>query len=196
MKAKQVLDLLAITRPTLTKYVKNGWIEVEKLKNGKYWYSEKSVYSFLNKKMDKKIVIYARVSTQKQKNDLENQIELLKKYCFENGYQINKIYKDIASGISYEKRNDFFVLLDEVQSGKIEKIIITYKDRISRIGFDFFSRLFEKHGTKIEVISEIGNLKLDSEEIFEEIITLIHAFSMKLYSKRKGKKIEISDEKN
>jgi putative resolvase len=196
MKAKQVLELLEITRPTLSKYVGLGWIQVEKLKNGKYWYDEKSVYSFLNKKMDRKTVIYARVSTQKQKNDLDNQVELLKKYCFENGYKINKIYKDIASGISYEKRNNFFDLVDEVENGKIEKIVITYKDRISRIGFDFFSRLFEKHGTQIEVISEIGNTKLDSEEIFEEIITLIHAFSMKLYSKRKGKKIEISDEKD
>jgi len=196
MKAKQVLELLEITRPTLSKYVSLGWIQVEKLKNGKYWYDEKSVYSFLNKKMDKKTVIYARVSTQKQKNDLDNQVELLKKYCFENGYKINKIYKDIASGISYEKRNNFFDLVDEVENGKIEKIVITYKDRISRIGFDFFNRLFEKHGTQIEVISEIGNTKLDSEEIFEEIITLIHAFSMKLYSKRKGKKIEISDEKD
>jgi len=196
MKAKQVLELLEITRPTLSKYVSLGWIQVEKLKNGKYWYDEKSVYSFLNKKMDRKTVIYARVSTQKQKNDLDNQVELLKKYCFENGYKINKIYKDIASGISYEKRNNFFDLVDEVENGKIEKIVITYKDRISRIGFDFFSRLFEKHGTQIEVISEVGNTKLDSEEIFEEIITLIHAFSMKLYSKRKGKKIEISDEKD
>jgi predicted site-specific integrase-resolvase len=64
---------------------------------------------------------------------------------------------------------------------------------MSRIGFGFFKKLFEKFGTEIEVVSEIGSSKLDSEEIFEEIITLIHSFSMKLYSSRKGKKIEIEE---
>ena len=96
MKANEVLKLLQITRPTLCKYVKEGWIKTEKLKNNQYWYDEKSVQEFLNKKIDRSIAIYARVSTQKQKKDLENQIELLKKYCFENGYKIKKVYKDIS----------------------------------------------------------------------------------------------------
>lgn len=125
---------------------------------------------------------------------MENQIELLKKYCFENGYKIKKVYKDISSGISYDKRKDFFLMLDEIEEYRIEKVIITYKDRLSRIGFDLFERIFYKYGTKIEVISELGNKKLDAEEIFEEIITLIHAFSMKLYSSRKGKKIQIEEQ--
>jgi len=194
MKANEVLKLLNITRPTLSKYVKEGWIKVEKLKNKQYWYDEKSIQDFLNKKIDRNIVIYARVSTQKQKKDLENQIDLLKKYCFENGYQIKKIFKDVSSGISYEKRNDFFIMLDDIENYKVEKVIITYKDRLSRIGFELFVKLFSKYGTKIEVISEVGNKKLDAEEIFEEIITLIHAFSMKLYSSRKGKKIQIEEQ--
>jgi predicted site-specific integrase-resolvase len=53
------------------------------------------------------------------------------------------------------------------------------------VGFELFSYLFQKFGTKIVVISEIGNPKLDSEEIFEEIISMLHSYSMKLYSKRK-----------
>jgi len=81
-------------------------------------------------------------------------------------------------------------LLDEVIDGRVEKIIITYKDRLSRVGFDLFHHLFEKFGTEIIVISEIGSIKLDSEEIFEEIVSLLHCYSMKLYSKRKKKVIK------
>lgn len=193
MKASEVLSLLQITRPTLTKYVKEKYIKVDVLKNGRYWYDEKSVYEFLNKKIDRKTVIYARVSTPKQKKDLETQIDLLKRYSYENGYKVDLIYSDVASGISFEKRKDFFKLVDLVLDYKVDKIIITYKDRLSRIAFEFFSLLFEKFGTKIEVVSEVGSKKLDSEEIFEEIIHLIHSFSMKLYSSRKGKKIEIGE---
>jgi len=69
-----------------------------------------------------------------------------------------------------------------------EKCIVAYKYRLSRIGFELFSNLFAKFGTKIIVVSEAGKKKLDSEEIFEEIISLLHCYSMKHYSKRKNNK--------
>lgn len=61
---------------------------------------------------------------------------------------------------------------------------------MSRVGFELFYHLFNKYNTEIIVMSEVGNEKLDSEEIFEEIISLLHCYSMKLYSKRKKQKIK------
>lgn len=190
MKSKEVLELLQITRPTLTKYVKEGLIKTTTLPNGRYDYDSESVYKLFNKGVERKTYIYARVSTSKQKNDLENQINLLKQFCFSNGYKISKIYSDIASGISFEKRKDFFLMLDDIISGKVERIIITYKDRLSRVGFELFYHLFKKYNCEIVIMSEIGSSKLDSEEIFEEIVSLLHCYSMKMYSKRKGQKIK------
>ena len=190
MKASEVLQLLKITRPTLTKYVKEGKIKVTVKGNGQYDYDVDSVYKMLNKDIERKTYLYARVSTVKQKKDLENQVQLLKNYCFQNGLQINGIYTDIASGISFEKRKDFFIMLDDIIAGKVKKVVITYKDRLSRVGFELFSYLFKKYGCEIIVISEVGSEKLDSEEIFEEIVSLLHCYSMKLYSKRKGQKIK------
>ena len=190
MKANEVLKLLRITRPTLTKYVKQGLVKVEKLPNGRYEYDSESVYSFLNKDMKRKTYIYARVSTLKQKPDLDNQIELLKQFCFSNGYTISGIYSDIASGISFEKRNDFFKMLDDIIDNKVERVVITYKDRLSRIGFDLFYHLFQKYNCEIVIMSEVGSEKLDRQEIFEEIESLLHCYSMKFYSKRKIQKVK------
>ncbi len=190
MKANEVLKLLRITRPTLTKYVKQGLVKVEKLPNGRYEYDSESVYSFLNKDMKRKTYIYARVSTLKQKPDLDNQIELLKQFCFSNGYTISGIYSDIASGISFEKRNDFFKMLDDIIDNKVERVVITYKDRLSRIGFDLFYHLFQKYNCEIVIMSEVGSEKLDRQEIFEEIVSLLHCYSMKFYSKRKIQKVK------
>ena len=190
MKAKEVLELLQITRPTLTKYVKEGLIEVTTLPNGRYDYSKESVYKIFNKGIKRKTYIYARVSTTKQKKDLENQIDMLKQFCFSNGYEVSKVYSDIASGISFEKRKDFFKMLDDIISGKVERVIISYKDRLSRVGYELFYYLFKKYNCEIIVMSEVGSKKLDSEEIFEEIISLLHCYSMRLYSKRKGQKIK------
>lgn len=185
MKPSEVMRLLQISRPTLKTYRDHKYITATQLPNGQFSYNDDSIYQFLNKGIKRKIYLYARVSTPKQKKDLENQITLLKSWAFSNGIQINGIYSDIASGISFEKRKGFFELLDEVMKNRVESVIISYKDRLSRVGFELFSYLFQKFGTKIVVISEIGNQKLDSEEIFEEIISMLHSYSMKLYSKRK-----------
>ena len=190
MTAKEVLSVLQITRQTLTKYVKEGKLKVTVKGNGRYDYDADSVYRMLNKDIERKTYLYARVSTTKQKKDLENQVQLLKNFCFQNGYTVNGIYQDIASGISFEKRTQFFDMLDEILAGRVNRVIITYKDRLSRVGFELFTYLFRKYGCEIIVISEIGSEKLDSEEIFEEIISLLHCYSMKLYSKRKAKKIK------
>lgn len=190
MKAKEVLQVLQISRPTLARYVKDGKLKVTLKGNGQYDYDVDSVYRMLNKDIERKTYIYARVSTSKQKKDLENQVRLLTNFCFQNGYVINGVFQDVASGVSFKKREQFFELLDEVLAGKVKRVVITYKDRISRVSFELFTYLFKKFGCEIIVISEIGSEKLDSEEVFEDIVSLLHCYSMKPYSNRKMRKIK------
>lgn len=190
MKAKEVMQVLRISNPTLSHYVKKGWIKTTTMPNGRYDYDEESVYAFLNAGVPRKVYLYGRVSSSNQKKDLVSQIEILKQYCFSNGVKIDGIFQDIASGISFENRKEFFKLLDDVINRKVKAVYITYKDRLSRVGFDLFYHLFRKFGTEIVVISEVGSPKLDSEEIFEEIVSLLHCYPMKMYSERRVAKIK------
>ena len=196
MKANEVLNLLRISRKTLHVYASTGKIRFTVMPNGYYDYNDEDVYKLLNRDVKRKTVIYARVSTTKQKEDLEDQIQQLKQWCFMNGYTINGVYSDIASGISFDKRKGLSGMIDEIIDYKVEKVIITYKDRLSRSGFDLFKHLFARFGTEIVVISEAGNQKLDSEEIFNDIISMLHSYSMKLYSKRNKNSIEVGYEGN
>ena len=191
MKAGEVMKTLRISRSTLQRYATDGLIGRTKI--GRHFdYHEEDIFNLLNSGVKRKTYIYSRVSTYKQKKDLQNQTEMLKNFAFNAGYQINGVYSDIASGISFEKRKQFFELLDEIMEHKVERVIIAYKDRLSRVGFDLFYHLFKQFGTEITVVSEVGNHKLDSEEIFEEIVSLLNCFSMKLYSKRNKTKIEVA----
>lgn len=190
MKAKEVMQILRISNPTLSSYVKRGLIKTTTMPNGRYDYDEESVYAFLNAGVPRKVYLYGRVSSSNQKKDLISQIEMLKQYCFSNGIKVDGVFQDIASGISFENRKEFFKLLDDVTNRKVKAVYITYKDRLSRVGFDLFYHLFKKFGTEIVVISEVGSTKLDSEEIFEEIVSLLHCYSMKMYSKRRVAKIK------
>lgn len=198
MKAKQVLQLLNISQPTLGHYCKRGLIHYDLTPTGKRIYHDKDVYSILNNGQTRKNYIYARVSTTSQKLDLANQLESLNSFCMNSGIQVDGVFQDIASGISFENRKQFFELLDDVLEYKVEKVVITYKDRLSRVGFDLFYHLFRKFGTEIVVASQLGSEKLDSEEIFEEIVSLLHCYSMKMYSKRRVAKIKeaLSDDQN
>ena len=99
-------------------------------------------------------------------------------------------YPDMASGISFEKRKGFFEMPDEIMDHRVEKVVITYKDRLSRVGFELFLYIFLKFRTEIVVISEIGDPKLNSEEVFEEIVSMLHCYSMKMYSKRRNHSIK------
>lgn len=192
MKANEVLKLLRISRPTLSKYVKENIIKVKKLPNGYYDYDEESVYTLLNKDIPRKNVIYARVSTKKQKKSLENQIAIIKSYCFQNGIIINEVYQDIASGMKLN-RKELMNLIKEIINHKIKMVILSHKDRLSRIGFDLFKDLFKEFGTEIIVINELESVSTE-QEIFQEIISLLHCYAMSMYSKRRKifikKKIE------
>ena len=190
MKSGDVLNLLQISRPTLAKYLKEGRIKAERQPNGQWDYNETDVYKFFNKGVPRKTIIYGRVSTSKQKPELENQTELLKRFCFERGYTINQVFTDVASGISFEKRKGLFALLDEVLGGRVERVVISYKDRLSRVGYGLFEHLFDIYNCEIVVMSEVGSEKLDSQEIFEEIVSLLHCYSMKFYSKRRVQRIK------
>ena len=197
MKAKEVMQILRISSPTLSSYVKKGWIKVTTMPNGRYNYDEESVYEMLNAGIPRKTYIYARVSSYSQKADLNKQVEMLKQFCFSRGMRIDGIFTDIASGISFDKRKEFFKMLDDILARKVKYVVISYKDRLSRVGFELFKYLFSKFGVEIIVMSEVGSTKLDSEEIFEEIVSLLHCYSMKLCSKRRLAKIkEIIEDKS
>lgn len=187
MKAKEVLETLQISRATLHRWREQGILKARLLPTGHYDWDAESVYKILNKGEQRGTYLYARVSTPKQKQDLANQVENLQTFAMKNGYQVNGVFQDIASGISFEKRREFFELLDLVLANKVQRVIITYKDRLSRVGFDLFKHLFTKYHVEIVVMSELTDKKTDQQEIFEEITSLLHTFSMCMYPSRRKK---------
>ena len=194
MKSSKVLKILNISRQTLVKYVKNGDIRVVMQTNKQYDYNEEDVYRKAGLSENRVNVVYARVSTPKQKRDLENQAETLINYCNANGVKVDKVYKDIASGMNFD-RKQFRSMLEDVLNYRISSIYITYKDRFSRISFDMFERLFLEYNCKIIVINKTESTTEDDEkEVFSDIISMLHCFAMKMYSRRRKKKMELIKE--
>ena len=194
MKSKDVLKLLKVTRPTLCKYVKIGKIRANKINDRVLDYNEDDVFALAGVENRKKCVLYARVSTQKQKSSLDTQIQTLTQYANSNGVQVDKVYKDIASGLSFD-RGEFQSLLLDVIQYKVKEVYITDKDRFSRISFNMWKELFSYFNCTIVVLNDVKE-KSESEEkeIFSDIISLIHCFAMKMYSKRRKNKLKLIEE--
>lgn len=149
---------------------------------------------------NKSICIYGRVSTPKQIKDLENQIRLIKEYCISNGENPEYVFSDIGSGMN-ESRKGLNDMLNLVIENKISKIVITHKDRLTRFGFGYIENICNRFGTVIEIIN-LDDDKSFQEELTEDLISIIHHFSMRFYGKRRNKikdiekicKIELSNE--
>lgn len=185
MKAKEVMEVLQISRQTLYRWRRDGVLPATELSSGRYDYNDESVYAILNKDVPRGVYLYARVSTPKQKADLKNQMQDLKSFAIANGYVVAGAFQDVASGISFEKRQEFFKLLDLVINHKVSKVIITHKDRLSRVGFEMFKQLFKAYHADIIVLSGIADDETNQDEIAIEVETLLNSFGIKLYSTRR-----------
>ena len=189
--AKEAKNILKINATTLKSWKDKGILSYKKLSDKKILYDIDSVLKDSDINDNRLNVIYARVSNTKQHNDLLNQIELVKSYCITNGIKISKVYQDIASGMN-ENRKDFNILINDVISGKIKNIYISFKDRLTRFGFDYFKNLFQKYNVNIIILDELEESnKTFQDELTEDLISIIHYFSMKLYSNRRKKLKEI-----
>ena len=137
------------------------------------------------KNNQRKVVAYARVSNDRQKDDLANQVEFLRNYANGKGIILDEVITDIGSGLNY-KRKKWNQLLDSIMSNEIDTVYITYKDRFIRFGYDWFEKLAHKFNTQIVVLN---NPDLSpTEELTEDLVSIIHVFSCRIYGLRKYKK--------
>ena len=187
MRAKEVRKILGITEQTLYNYTKAGKLKYRVTGTGWNDYDEDSVYEFLgykNTKKEKLNVSYSRVSTQSQKEQLKEQTRRIYESCIARNIKLSKQYEDIKSGMD-SNRKDFLDLLSEVIKGNIGCIVIENKDRLIRFGFDLLETIFKKFGTTILVLNDELDNKSYEQELTEDLISIIHYFTMKSYSHRR-----------
>ena len=130
----------------------------------------------------RKVYGYCRVSSKKQQDDLERQIENLKTYLYAKGYEF-EIITDIGSGINYTKQG-LNKLIEKVINEEVDKIVVLYKDRLIRFGFELIEQICKLKNTEIIVVDSSAHTKSTEEELVEDLIQIVTVFSCKLQGKR------------
>ena len=180
---KEASKLLGVHIRTIQKWDKAGKIRCVRTVGGKRRVPESEIKRILGIHEERKIIGYARVSSNTQKDDLERQIELIKSYARERDWEI-EILKDIGSGLK-EDRRSFQKLLRMVMNKEISKVIVAYPDRLTRFGFKTLEQFFKSYGTEIIVVNR--EEKTPQEELVKDLITIISHFAGKLYGMRSHK---------
>ncbi len=184
MKAKDVMKKYNVCRQTLSRWVRDGKLEYTVTPSGRYDYGV--LISDQPEYIEKKTIIYARVSTSGQTDNLQRQIDRIKTFASSNGFVVDKVYSDVASALNY-KRNGYSKLLEDICMGRINNLIIEYKDRLLRIGYEQIEQTCKIFGTNIIIIDQTDDKDLN-KELTEDLISIIHHFSSKMYSLRRNKK--------
>lgn len=191
LKPSEVCRLLNISYVTLRKWVKEGEIRYVVSPSGRYLFPRSEVDRILKQreKVEQKeirAVIYARVSSVKQRDqgDLDRQVEFLKRYAEERGYRIIDVITDVGSGLK-ENRRGLKKLLKFVTSRKVDVVLVTYRDRLTRFGFRYLEYFFNQFGVKIEEVMKEEKEPL--EELIEDFVEIIVSFAGKIYGRRSKK---------
>ena len=186
-KPKDFAELLGVSVKTLQHWDRDGILKANRTPTNKRYYTYDQYLQFKGIQTENDIrdtVIYARVSTRNQKDDLQNQVEFLKQFCNAKGMIVNQCIEDFGSGLNYNRKK-WNKLLDEVMENKIKTIVISNKDRFIRFGYDWFEKFCEKFNTKIIIVN--NETLSPNEELVQDIISILHVFSCRLYGFRKYK---------
>lgn len=189
VNSRQLKKEIGITNQTLYNWRKENKVIYKEINKRTFLYDIDTVFG-RNLVTTKKSIAYSRVSNSKQRDDLLRQEESIREYASKNGIKIDEYYKEIASGMN-ENRKEFNKIIEQVIENKINKIYVTYKDRFTRFGFSYFENLFKKFNCEIIVLNSTNETTFE-QELTQDLISIIHHFSMKMYSNRRVKLKELT----
>jgi len=188
LRPKEVCERLGISYATLREYVRRGWIRPVVLESGRWRFREEDVERLAGIVKLRRVVLYARVSSNTQRDDLERQVRALEDWARSNNIVEYEVVTDIGSGLN-EDRKGFRKILKLAVERKISKIVVAYPDRLTRFGFKTLKELLSAFGVEVVVLNQED--KDPREELVEDLITIISHFAGKLYGMRSHKYKEV-----
>lgn len=186
----QVSHMIGVSPSSLRRWDENNILQHDYRTPGKHRrYSYRKILKFLglsNEKQEeeKQVVIYARVSANKQKEDLKRQVKTLENYAEDNNWKVRRIYKDIASGLN-DGRKNLLKLISDLPKAQVDYVLCTYKDRLARFGTRMLEQFCNIYGTELLEINISDHS--EEQELVSTIIAILTSFSGKLYRQRRGK---------
>ncbi len=187
LRVKQFAARIGKSPSTVRRWDRDGTLPAKRTASGERYYDESDIKKALGIQIsDPKIVVYCRVSSANQKDDLASQIKAMEHFCLGAGIAVDEWLEEIGGGMNF-KRKKFLDLMTRIGTGEIKRLIIAHKDRLSRFGFDYFEHYATSNGCEI-IVANQQSLSPE-QEMIEDLLSIVDCFSSRLYGLRKYKKI-------
>lgn len=185
-RINEFAERIGRTPGTVRRWEREGKLVAKRLPSGQRYFDESDVRAMLGGAPEHRLtVVYCRVSSTGQKDDLESQIKAMEAYCLAGAIAVDEWIKEVGGGMNF-KRKRFLDILDRIQRGEIGKLLIAHKDRLARFGFDLLEHLALEQGCEIVVVNQES--LSPEQEMVEDLLAIVHTFSCRLYGMRKYKK--------
>ena len=180
-KSSDAAKMIGVHKQTMWTYIRDGKIQAIKSNNNRYLISQQEIDKYLGEVKsvsDQGVAIYARVSSNENKDDLERQVNRIIAFANAKGWRVTRIEKEIASGVNDQRPK----LLDLLKNAhKYDYVIVEHKDRLTRFGFNYLINMINN----IYVINEVDN---DEHGLMEDLVSIITSFCARLYGQRRSKR--------
>ena len=163
-----------VTTRTVWNWIRRGELQTRRTVTGR-------VRIVFDDNHEKRVAIYARVSSSENKSNLDSQSERLLSYCNAKGYKVSRIEKEVGSGLNDNRKKLENLLTDR----SIDVIVIEHKDRLARFGLNYIQKLLNLEGRELEIVNEANE---DKEDLVQDFVSIITSFCARIYGLRRSRR--------
>jgi len=174
---------IGVSVKTLRRWDAAGKLVAKRTPSNHRYYDDSDTRKLLGvKEQDRKTIVYCRVSSSEQEDDLKSQVDAMEQFCLSSNITVDEWIYEIGDGMNF-KRKKFLTLISRIQAGEITKLLIACEDRLCRFGFDYFEWIAKENGCEIITVNQES--LSPQREMVEDLMTIIHTFSGRLDGLRK-----------
>ena len=184
----QFAKKVGVSVKTIQKWDRRGVLPAKRTITNRRYYTDEDLAAALRLprvQTDRRTVAYCRVSSQAQQPDLLNQQTVLQAYCEQQSIVVDEWIMEIGGGLNFE-RKQFLKLVDAIVAGEIACVVLAHQDRLARFGYQLLAHLCQTHQCKLVVMNT--ETFSPEQELAQDLITITHCFSSRLYSLRNYRK--------
>ncbi|MBK5963756.1 IS607 family transposase [Thiocystis minor] len=183
MRINELAKRIGKAPSTIRRWEREGKLVAKRHPSGHRYFDETDVRLLTGGVPERRaVVVYCRVSSAGQKDDLASQVKTMETYCLGAGIAVDEWIQEIGGGMNF-KRKRFLTLVEQIGRGEIRQLLVAHKDRLMRFGFDLFEHLAQHNGCEV-VVANQESLS-PPQEMVEDLLAIVHTFSCRLDGLRK-----------
>lgn len=187
-RVSEFAERIGRSASTVRRWEREGRITPRRTPTGQRYFDDIDVRRVLQPGYDERsrtTVVYCRVSSPNQKDDLNSQVQAMEQFCLARGLAVDEWVTEVGGGMNLQRKK-FLRVMDAIERGEVSTLVVAHKDRLARFGFDYLEHAANRNDCTI-VVANQESLSPENE-LVQDLLAIVHTFSCRLYGLRRYEK--------